>query len=157
MSVTLISFLADLAIGSDSFIGSIITRFICFLGVLWFLNVEIRQMLRLKEEFREYLTDYWNMNDLLFLTSYLIYIPCSFLVEPELYFSKVLLCFVVISAFIKLTSYLIIFEDFGFLVQMVVFAIRDSFYFIMCFLIIISSFAVEMSFLTTGIESNGLG
>ena len=36
-------------------------------------------------------------------------------------------------------------------------AIRDSFYFIICFLIILASFAVQMSFLTTGLDFKGIG
>ena len=125
--------------------------------MLWFSYLELKQIKRLKSQIKTYFNDFWNIHELIFLSSYFIYVPTSYILTPDRYFFKVLLSIIVFSTLIKLLGYMRIFDDFGFLVQMITQAIRDSKNFVLFFLIILSSFAVQMSFLTTGIEFFGIG
>ena len=136
--------------------GAIITRCICGSFILWFSYYELRQMRRLKD-WREYIFDIWNFYDLLFLASYIAYIPASFTLTPDRYGFKTLQSLIVFTSIIKINGYLRIFDEFGFLVQMITSAVHDSFQFIVYFLIILASFSVQMSFLTTGINFQGIG
>ena len=88
------------------------------------------------------------MLDLLFVISYLAYIPTSFIQEHNQYGLIVLQSMIVFSTIVKVSGYLRIFDEFGFLVQMITSAITDSFQFIVYFLMILASFSIQMSFLT---------
>lgn len=93
----------------------------------------------------------------MFLATYFAYIPTSFILTPDRYGFKVLQSLIVFMTIIKINGYLRIFEDFGFLVQMITAAVRDSFDFIVYFLIILASFATQMSYLTTTLDFQGIG
>lgn len=159
LGIFVVSFLIDIILmgppdggldssGTQYLIGAIVTRSICFLLILWFSYYEVRQMRRLLK-WKDYFTDILNICDLLFLASYIAYIPTSFILTPDRYGFKVLQSMIVFTTIIKINGYLRIFEDFGFLVQMITAAVRDSFDFIVYFLIILASFAIQISYLTT--------
>ena len=137
-------------------IGAIVTRSVCGAFIVWFTYYELNQLIRLSN-WRDYFKDLLNIFDLLFLASYIAYIPASFILTPDRYGFKVLQSVIVFMTIIKINGYLRIFKEFGFLVQMITSACRDAFDFIVYFLIILASFAVQMSYLTTTLNFQGIG
>ena len=69
----------------------------------------------------------WNWLDITFLASYIVYFILSFTLSDDRYEFKVLQSLVVMSTVIKMNGFLRIFNEFGFLVQMITSAFNDSF------------------------------
>lgn len=59
---------------------------------------------------------WWNLFDILFISTYLAYLPVSLLYELNDQRVKVAQCLIILLSFIKMTFFLRIFEGFSFLV-----------------------------------------
>jgi hypothetical protein len=70
-------------------IAFIITRIICGLVVLYFFSHELRQV-RKKSSLVDYLSEFWNYNDILFFLVYPTYVAVAFANKDEIYVIKVL-------------------------------------------------------------------
>ena len=89
---------------------------------------------------------------------YIAYLVLSFLYDPTEYVIRALQCAVLLIFGIKFNYYLRIFEEFGFLVQMIVTVFRDIKNFIIYFLILLAFMAVQISLILTDVEGfDGIG
>jgi hypothetical protein len=70
-------------------IAFILTRIICGLVVLYFFSLELRQVTK-NSGIMEYLSEFWNYNDILFFLIYPTYVVVAFARKDELYVIKVL-------------------------------------------------------------------
>ena len=89
----------------------------------------------------QYFSDYWNVFDLLLIATYIAYIVFTFLQTT----TKTVQCIIVLLAFIKVTFYMRIFEEFSFLVQMLTSVFKDLRFFLLFFSMFITTFAVLLS------------
>ena len=74
---------------TDQLIAFIITRIICGLVVLYFFSHELRQVTK-NNGILEYLSEFWNYNDILFFLIYPTYVAVAFARKDEVYVIKVL-------------------------------------------------------------------
>jgi hypothetical protein len=74
---------------NDQLIAFILTRIICGFVVLYFSSHELRQVTK-KSGLVEYLSEFWNYNDILFFLVYPTYVVVAFARKDELYVIKVL-------------------------------------------------------------------
>lgn len=119
----------------------IITRTICGLYMIDLIRIEIIELW--KWGFQTYMfKDIWNLYDLLLFAVYVAYIPISFIYDREEYVVKVLKCCIITFLGMKLNFFLRIFDNFSFLVQMILIVFYDLRYFIFYFCIIISVFSI---------------
>jgi hypothetical protein len=74
---------------NDQFIAFIITRILCSLVVLYFFTHELRQVIK-NRGIMDYLSEFWNYNDILFFLVYPTYVVVAFTGKDEVYMIKVL-------------------------------------------------------------------
>jgi len=74
---------------NDQLTAFIITRIICGLVVLYFFSHELRQVTN-NSGLVEYLSEFWNYNDILLFLVYPTYVAVAFARKDELYVIKVL-------------------------------------------------------------------
>lgn len=104
-----------------------------------------------KYELKKYFKDIWNTIDLLLI---LFYIPTAIVdvVNREAVYVTIAYCLILIMAVAKLFSYLRIFDNFSFLVSMLLNVFFDVRYFLIFYFIIISLFGLMFNLLK--IQSN---
>lgn len=145
-------------IGSLYLVSNIITRGICTLYILDHIRYEYRQLMIGGKKLDYILEDFWNTIDVMLFLSYMIYLPISFIYDPETYLVKAIQCLIVLIYSVKFNFYLRMFDKFGFLVQMVVAVFFDLRYFIIYFCMIVSFFSVQVSLILRNTEGHdGIG
>ena len=125
----------------------ITTRAICGFTILLLTIYEILQFkFTRKENLLQYMLDYFNLNDMVLILTYVAYLVLTFLPGEKNYDCKAaikcLQCLIVLLAFLKTYRLLKLFSSVSFLVQMLISVFADLFYFIMVFAIIIGGFTV---------------
>jgi hypothetical protein len=73
----------------DQLSAFIVTRIICGLVVIYFLSLELRQINK-NNSVVEYLSEFWNYNDILLFLVYPTYVAVAFTRKEEVYVIKVL-------------------------------------------------------------------
>jgi phosphate/sulfate permease len=145
--IVIISYTEDDLEDDSQLIGNIVIRALCTLYMLDFLFYELRQMWY--QTFEVYVTkDFWNICDFLLFSLYTCYLPISFIYDNQDYLVKCLQCAIIMFTSIKLNFYLRIFDQFSYLVQMVQTVLYDIGPFIMFFVFILCTFAVQVSLIT---------
>lgn len=104
------------------------------------------------KSFREYIGDFWNKIDALLLSSYAIYtvIALSNIIEVESFIYKAIACTVTVLSFIKLNYFLGIFENYSFLVSMLLGTFYDLQTFLAFFSFVILTFSIMILILIPG-------
>lgn len=114
--------------------------------------------MRLNGLIRYFTSDFWNIIDLSLILVYISYFVLSFLYDPKEYVIVSLQCSVLLLFGIKFNYYLRIFEEFGFLVQMIVTVFRDIKNFIIYFCMLLAFMAIQISLILTDVDGyDGIG
>jgi hypothetical protein len=101
---------------------------------------------------------FWNIFDVLIFLLYTAYVPVSFIYSKDDYIVKILQCGILLLFSVKFNFYLRIFDEFGFLVQMIVTVFYDLRFFLAYFSIILVFFAIELSIIMRDVEDHdGIG
>lgn len=137
--------------------ANIAVRVVCGLLTLDNIRYELKQIWLLG--LRLYLvSDVWNLFDMLHSAAYVAYLPIIFLYSPDYYAVKALQCSIILLVLVKLNFFLRIFDDLGFMVQMVTAVFRDLQHFLVYFAILLSVFAVQVSVLMRDVQGHeGIG
>jgi Ion transport protein len=132
--------------------AQIVTRVICLMYIADFTKQEVKQLLA--EGTKHYGLNFWNICDIMLVTTYVIYVPLSFSLDSTQYVVKVFQCLILIFTCIKFNFYLRIFDRFSYLVQMIQRVFYDLQYFILFYIIIIATFSIMVSLIMNDTSSS---
>jgi hypothetical protein len=126
-----------------------------FIEIIFF----IYEVVDFRENFRTYLTNVWNYNDIISFLCYLAYFILSFTGEDNLYALKTLQIAVTITTFIKLCFLIRIYTKLAFLVRMLVNVLYDLRYFLIFFLFVVAMFSILIHIIVDEVEEgyDGIG
>jgi hypothetical protein len=107
-------------------------------------NVLVFEIREIMKRGIEYIRDMWNLNDMTFTIIFTATMLCDWLVDHQSSFAeatRIAYAMLVISAFVKFLSLARVFDNFSFIVKMVVEVFREITPFMTVFVLFIFSFA----------------
>lgn len=137
---------------TDNYVFEIIVSIVGLLTQIFFLGIEVIQM---KFKQGDYLKDFWNLADFCQFMIYLVYVILRFIFnfQQEKNFLEIIITlFVIVFGFVKTLFFVRIYEDYGFLVQMVGMTVLELVPFMVFFSFWIIFFTV--CFQTLGVQIN---
>jgi hypothetical protein len=141
--VFILALVLDVTLTTDSIYLALSTRTIGGLLIADHSWLKARQLYY--QGLKQYIMNFWNINDTMLALLYISYIPISFTKPPDDYGLKVVQCMLLGLACVKLNYFMRIFDRFSYLVQMVVRVFLDLQHFIFFYVVIIAMFSIQVS------------